>query len=182
MEPDTHFTDRKDRLVHLRRVGADDIEAVYALELAMTADGHGMVIDTDELGTLEEFRGRRSSLYASPTGALQVGAWSGERLVGTAELTRISIRRCHHVGSLSMGTHPEWRGAGLGRALLDSVLTWADAVGVLRTELFVRADNPAAISLYQSSGFELCCTRPAFVHDPDGTWVDDHYMARVRPR
>jgi ribosomal protein S18 acetylase RimI-like enzyme len=48
----------------------------------------------------------------------------------------------------------EARGSGLGRALTEAVLARAAARGCRRVELDVNSENPAALALYQSLGFE----------------------------
>jgi ribosomal protein S18 acetylase RimI-like enzyme len=48
----------------------------------------------------------------------------------------------------------EARGAGLGRALTEAVIERATARGCRRVELDVNTENPAAMALYRSLGFE----------------------------
>jgi ribosomal protein S18 acetylase RimI-like enzyme len=46
------------------------------------------------------------------------------------------------------------RGAGLGRALTEAVIARARERGCRRVELDVNTENPAALALYRSLGFE----------------------------
>jgi ribosomal protein S18 acetylase RimI-like enzyme len=46
------------------------------------------------------------------------------------------------------------RGTGVGRALTEAVLERAAARGCRRVELDVNSENPAALALYRSLGFE----------------------------
>lgn len=48
----------------------------------------------------------------------------------------------------------EARGSGIGRALTEAVLERAAARGCARVELDVNTENPAALALYRSLGFE----------------------------
>lgn len=54
------------------------------------------------------------------------------------------------------------RGNGLGRVLIQSLLAEAWRRSAASVFLEVRADNPVAISLYESLGFERIATRPRY--------------------
>jgi ribosomal protein S18 acetylase RimI-like enzyme len=56
------------------------------------------------------------------------------------------------VPELSIAVVAEYRGLGLGRQLLETLLAHADANGVARISLSVALDNPAA-RLYERVGF-----------------------------
>jgi len=49
---------------------------------------------------------------------------------------------------------PEQRGKGLGKQLLETVITWVSAKNVHRLELGVTLTNLAAVQLYKSYGFK----------------------------
>ncbi len=61
--------------------------------------------------------------------------------------------------------HPDFRGAGLGRALLEWVLEEAVKRGVTRVLLEVRESNQVAQSLYLSMGFHEVGRRPRMYSD-----------------
>jgi ribosomal protein S18 acetylase RimI-like enzyme len=54
---------------------------------------------------------------------------------------------------------PQFRGRGIGKALLDAVADDARSLGCCKVTLEVRADNAKAIELYRRAGFES--TQPA---------------------
>lgn len=68
------------------------------------------------------------------------------------------------------------RGRGIGRALVAGLLAHSDAIGYASCMLEVRADNPRAIALYESFGFEQVAVRRRYYRD--GT--DALIMRRVR--
>jgi ribosomal-protein-alanine N-acetyltransferase len=70
------------------------------------------------------------------------------------------------------------RGAGLGRRLLAEVTAAAEAAGVRRMHLEVRADNPAAIALYRSAGWEETGRRRGYYRRSDAASVDALVMTR----
>ena len=49
----------------------------------------------------------------------------------------------------------EYRGAGLGRQLVEHVLAWASAKGMSRVTLLADKDNASALGFYQRLGFLL---------------------------
>nr|WP_280804443.1 ribosomal protein S18-alanine N-acetyltransferase [Aurantimicrobium minutum] len=70
---------------------------------------------------------------------------------------------------------PEFRSLGLGRQLMRALLEEAEQRNAHRVFLEVRADNPHAISLYVSLGFEEIAVRPGY-YQPEG--VDAVIMKR----
>jgi [ribosomal protein S18]-alanine N-acetyltransferase len=68
---------------------------------------------------------------------------------------------------------PDARRFGLGRVLMESLITEADARGAAQVFLEVRADNPNARALYDSLGFEQIAVRKNY-YQPDN--VDAQVM------
>lgn len=102
------------------------------------------------------------------------------QVVGWCDIFRSRGHFDSHVGALGMGVVAAFRGRGLGKRLLAETVAAADALGLLRIELSVHADNPAAIELYLGSGFsEEGRKRGARIKN--GGRVDVLMMARLRP-
>ncbi|HEY6093772.1 MAG TPA: GNAT family N-acetyltransferase [Gallionellaceae bacterium] len=55
---------------------------------------------------------------------------------------------------------PARRGNGLGSALLQAAMTWAQQQGCMRITLLTDHSNDAAISFYQRHGFDKSAMRP----------------------
>ena len=70
---------------------------------------------------------------------------------------------------------PGFRSIGLGRMLMQALLQEAEVRNAHRVFLEVRADNPHAISLYGSLGFDQIAVRPGY-YQPEG--VDAVIMKR----
>lgn len=49
---------------------------------------------------------------------------------------------------------PDWRGRGIGRALIDDVLAWATSVGATRAQLLADRGNAPALAFYRRLGWE----------------------------
>ncbi|MGO4691392.1 ribosomal protein S18-alanine N-acetyltransferase [Glaciibacter sp. 2TAF33] len=66
----------------------------------------------------------------------------------------------------TIAVHPESRGHGLGRTLVQTLVAEARKRGAREVFLEVRADNPAAHGLYRSLGFEDVGVRKGY-YQPD---------------
>jgi ribosomal-protein-alanine N-acetyltransferase len=56
-------------------------------------------------------------------------------------------------GDIGMYVAKEWRGRGVGTALMDAAIAWARAEGLHKLTLSVFPHNTAAIALYEKFGF-----------------------------
>lgn len=65
----------------------------------------------------------------------------------------------------TLAVAPAAQGRGLGRELLAHLIDTARARGCRRLQLEVRADNAAAIALYESAGFGTVRRRPRYYPD-----------------
>ena len=62
---------------------------------------------------------------------------------------------------------PDWRRRGVGRMLLEALISLAVDDGLQRLFLEVRQSNLAAIALYQSAGFQAIGIRRGYYQDND---------------
>ena len=72
-----------------------------------------------------------------------------KKILGHAVLS-FAAREAH---LLNLCIHPDHQNQGLGKQVLDHVLSVAKRKGALSIFLEVRASNVAAVSLYESTGF-----------------------------
>ena len=101
---------------------------------------------------LEETQGFVKDSVASD--AVQFFALDGERVVGWADIFPSWAHAVSHCGSLGMGVLAPYRGRGIGTKLLQACVEKAWLKGITRIELEARADNAAAIALYEKLGFQ----------------------------
>jgi len=62
---------------------------------------------------------------------------------------------------ISMWVAPEVRGAGVGEALIDAVMVWAESESIDTVVLAVRRRNAPAVALYERAGFRVVGTNAA---------------------
>lgn len=80
-------------------------------------------------------------------------ATAGPRLVGHLHAAREDNPESRHVASLGMAVARDWRGRGVGSALMAECVRWGHEVGVEKLALSVYPDNDAARALYRKYGF-----------------------------
>jgi RimJ/RimL family protein N-acetyltransferase len=108
----------------------------------------------------------------------QLVALNKGEVVGWCDVRRHHWPAHAHCGTLGMGVLPEYRGKGLGRRLMETVLAAAHAEGFVRVELMAHTDNLRAIALYEKLGFvHEGVTRDSVCID--GRFVDSVVMARI---
>lgn len=121
-------------------------------------------------------RARRRS--RSKRAALSLPA-AGDAVPVTATSARQARRRSRDVGKpfniLAIATHPERRGRGLGKYLMDAQERAALAWGKSRMVLTVNPGNDAAVAFYRSCGWQL-----AEQKKPDGSLVMEKNLSLAR--
>ncbi|HEY9138311.1 MAG TPA: ribosomal protein S18-alanine N-acetyltransferase [Terriglobus sp.] len=66
----------------------------------------------------------------------------------------------------SIAVAPEWQRQGVGRALLETAVGWADSVGAADLRLEVRTGNNSARNLYERTGFDVEGIRRGYYANP----------------
>jgi len=90
----------------------------------------------------------RAALFARSMDG-SVVAVAGGRIVG---FLHVEASR-HGFGEFGMLVDRDWRGRGVGSALIQAAIGWARGQGLHKLCLEVFAHNAAAITLYRKSGF-----------------------------
>ncbi|MDD2534677.1 MAG: ribosomal protein S18-alanine N-acetyltransferase [Eubacteriales bacterium] len=72
-----------------------------------------------------------------------------------------------HVQINNIAVLPHFRGSGIGRKLLEALLSWASQIDVADIDLEVRPSNAPAIALYSDVGFNIVGRRPHYYADND---------------
>ena len=80
-----------------------------------------------------------------------VAARMDDTLVGYAGIAKLGRTTPFEYEIHTIGVDPAYQRHGIGRAMMDRLLSWAGPDGVVFLE--VRTDNEPALALYQSLGF-----------------------------
>ena len=136
--------------VRVRSARPEDAEAHIENWNAIGAEGVYLMTER-YTRTVDEVRSQFRD--ADPRSALWLVAELDGRVVGGANLQRGRWSKNDHVADLGVAIRKEFRGRGIGEALLRAGLEWARAVGIRKVRLGVFATNERAIALYRKLGF-----------------------------
>jgi ribosomal-protein-alanine acetyltransferase len=143
----------------LRRASEDDLEALMELERS--------TFETDawsERSMRSEITGQHG-YYLVAVDPDAPARDQGRRIHGYGGL--LAPRGSQDADIQTIAVAPGARRHGLGRALMNALVSEARRRGARQVFLEVRADNPGAQSLYRSLGFEEIGVRPRY-YQPDG--------------
>jgi GNAT superfamily N-acetyltransferase len=143
-------------MLTVRRLGEEDVEAYRAIRLEAlerAPEAFGSTLAREQAFS-------RADFLARLTGGTVFGAFEGLALAGIAGLVLETREKQRHKGTLfGMYVRPGVRGHGVGRALVEAVLTAADGV-VEQVLLAVVEGNAGARQLYESCGFSAYGVEP----------------------
>ena len=132
-------SDSEELVTLIRTVNAEsDFLARGADEFHMTADDERRFIQ-DKLNNPKEL-----FLIARMNG----------RLVGTLGFSSSSMVRYSHKGSFGISILKDYWSMGIGKKLIETMIEWTDANGIVKITLEVDSLNHRAIHLYKSFGFQ----------------------------
>ena len=95
-------------------------------------------------------------------GSLYVTALCDGKVIGCCGVTNA----CGDGDINNVVVAEEWRGQGVGKKMLETLMEWGKRIGIENYTLEVRVSNTPAIRLYESLGFESAGIRPGFYDRP----------------
>ena len=162
----------------IRQCQPDDAEQMITYVNRISEEpGVAIVLEPGEFKlTAEQERQFIADRLAEDNSLFLVADAAGE-IVGALTLRGGLRRAVRHEAVLGITVKKEWRGQGVGNAMMSYAVDWARRSGVItRIELQVFTSNAAAIHLYQKHGFEIeGCRRKAVFRE--GRYHDDYVMA-----
>jgi RimJ/RimL family protein N-acetyltransferase len=158
----------------IRLARAEDAEAHLENWAAIGAER--VYVMTEKLRrSVEEVRTQFRD--ADPRSELWLVAEVDGRVVGGANFRRGRWMKNAHTAELGVAIRKEFRGRGIGEALMRAGIEWARGVGIRKLKLGVFATNTAARALYRKLEFEEEAHLKAEII-LDGQSVDEVLMAR----
>ena len=133
--------------IQIRRMTVEDAEDVSVLE----KEAFSMPWSKDAF--ISTIQSKDAFYVVAESGGEIVGCCGVINACGDGDVSNVSVR-----GDL--------RGKGIGKAMVSTLLLWAETIGVENFTLEVRTGNANAIRLYESLGFIGEGVRPNFYDKP----------------
>jgi len=165
-------------MLTIREIRPDDAAAFLDLCLALDHETSFMMYEPGERQTTESEQRAIIEQALNMGNSTIIVADAGFQLAGYVAATGGEFNRIRHSAYVVAGVRQAYAGHGLGTRLFTALEQWALATGLRRLELTVRADNAAAIRLYQRMGYEIEGTKRDSLL-VDGVLIDELYMARL---
>ena len=103
-----------------------------------------------------------------------------DEIAGIVNITADQRKRVRHIGDLFIVIGQKYWNNGLGSLLLEEVVEWAQASGVLRRlQLTVQTRNQAAVHLYQKYGFVIEGRQEPGAYIEEGKFIDVYLMGKL---
>ncbi len=136
--------------VVIEQAGSSDIPELVGLLAALFSIEQDFKPDTER-----QIRGL-AGVLASPNACIMVDRTSqGEAsAMCSAQLVFSTAEGAHSAWIEDMVVHQAWRRRGIGRQVLQAVLTWASERGATRAQLLADLDNQPALDYYQHLGWQ----------------------------
>ena len=169
---------RDGRTVRIRPAEAADAVAVLAYLRKVGGETVNLTFGAEGPGLTEEEEREYLARVAASDNSLAIVAVAGDEIVASLTFDGGRRARLRHAGEFGISVAQAYAGHGIGRALLEYMIAWAERGGVVRKiNLKVRADNTAAIRLYELMGWvhEGRTTRDTLI---DGEFSDCLMMGR----
>lgn len=105
---------------------------------------------------------------------------SAGRVLGWVAASGVSSR-CVYAGVIehSVYVHPDARGTGVGRALLEALIRSAERAGIWTIETGIFPENRASLALHEAVGFRVVGHRER-IGQHHGRWRDTVLLERRR--
>jgi RimJ/RimL family protein N-acetyltransferase len=157
----------------IRPLGEDEVETVLDLLDEVAAERRW--IASEPPIPRERWRGGFARRIADEYSLLIGAVDAGGRLIGQLD----AAARKDRPAEIGMAVAADWRGRGVGTALMQSCVDWAHERGIHKLALQVWPHNEAAIRLYTRFGFEREGVLRAHYRRENGELWDAIVMGRL---
>jgi len=107
----------------------------------------------------------------------------GDQVLGWAAISQVSSRRVYRgVGEVSLYVAAEHRGQGIGRMLMESIISESEGKGFWALQASIFPENQVSLQLHQDCGFRIVGRREKIAQmsygSREGEWRDTLFLER----
>lgn len=171
----THIL-KNNRTLLIREAMAEDAAAVLDYVHGVSGESDYLTFGPGEFEhTLAEEEQFLHHFHESHNQIMLLGLL-GDEIASVLSFSAGRRARVRHFGEFGISVREVYWGLGIGSLMLDALIAWARATGVItKINLSVRTDNARAIALYERKGFTIEGTirRAIFMDDRyyDNDWM-----------
>lgn len=148
------FISRDGTRIFIRSASPLDAGAVIELSYDVISENDTLVTTIEEFTITEEQQREFIHIYNTDPENVMIVAEYNRKIIGLLTFQRGALLKYAHLGSIGMIVDESFRGKGIGKALLMTLIQWADYNPLLeKLCLEVLASNKKAFALYKSLGF-----------------------------
>ena len=167
------------RLCTLRSARPEDAARVIDyMHIMLNETPYLLRSSADFINTPEQEAAFFTRMNENPRAIFLIAEIDGE-VAGCCNLNPCrSLPRSHHRADLGISVRRDFWRLGVGSAMMEAMIAFAQESNYEQIELEVVAANRRAISLYVKYGFLVYGTRPHGIRYADGTYADDYLMLK----
>jgi len=157
----------------IRQPNADDAEAIIAYAKLMFASTDQVLTTSEEYNiTVEQERSWVTRPQHEASTFILIAEQNGN-IIGLLDFSAKPKKKMMHSGEFGVSVHPDYRGLGIGRVLIQTLLIWVKRNPQIEKVLLnVFASNINAISLYKTLGFLEEGRQLRAIKQPSGEYID----------
>lgn len=163
----------------IRCAQPDDASSLLAYVRSVAQETGFFVIQPDEFPSTEELERQWIQEHLDHPGKLALAAEVADEIIGSLSFENGPFKRMSHTGTFGISIRRDWRGKGIGTAMLEALLEWAGGNPLIeKVGLAVFSTNTGAIELYTRLGFVEEGRRAKEIKIGPGKYVDEVLMGR----
>lgn len=171
--------DKLGRTIILRSAEVSDSENLIKYMKTTTAETPFLIREPDEFClTLEQEETFINGCINNERELMLIATIDGEHIGNCSLMSVGTYRRYCHRCEVAIALYQKYCGIGIGKAMLETVLSAAKELGYEQAELEVIHDNDNAIKLYKKFGFVEYGTFPDNMKYANGTYADAVWMMK----
>jgi ribosomal protein S18 acetylase RimI-like enzyme len=164
----------------IRVLDTEDADIYRELRLRSLKENPEAFLTTLEIEKEKPIEQVRNNLKTTDS-RFTLGAFSDSELIGIVTFVRESNPKTIHKGNVyAMYVSPEFRGKGIGKALIQELVKRANQCdGLEQMNLTVISNNTAAKRLYETVGFVVYGTERYALKSGDQYWDEELMVLRL---